>query len=219
MCIRDSVLSPPLGDKTIAGSQYRPPTCMQTLPQIYLILACWCCSEHPPAPLDSPRASRAILPPLPSGLRFVIRACKTTVTSHQSACPVLILRSTFITREGVQPSPPPLVHGRSPLPPLCRIQRTKMCVRSPVLDAVGCRIPYTTLTITPHTGGAVFRARLLDNQEGANTERYVLGKLSARWFQTPTFLAPTLFLLVEISTMENRPRGGGDNVIIHRRIR
>ena len=105
-------VSPPLGDKTIAGSQYRPPTCMQTLPQIYLILACWCCSEHPPAPLDSPRASRAIFPPLPSGLRFVIRACKTTVTSHQSACPVLILRSTFITREGVQPSPPPLVHDR-----------------------------------------------------------------------------------------------------------
>ena len=39
------------------------------------------------------------------------------------------------------------------------------------------RLPYTIVCITP-TPGAVFRARLLDNQEGANTERYVFGKLS-----------------------------------------
>ena len=31
--------------------------------------------------------------------------------------------------------------------------------------------------------GVIFRARLLDNQEGAKTERYVFGKLSARCFQ------------------------------------
>ena len=34
-----------------------------------------------------------------------------------------------------------------------------------------------------HPSGVVFQARLLDNQEGANTERYVFGKLSARCFQ------------------------------------
>ena len=59
-----------------------------------------------------------------------------------------------------------------------------------------------------HTPGAVFQARLLDNQEGANTERNVLGKLSERcsqrrpswhlWHYTPA---------VEISSMENRLTG------------
>ena len=34
-----------------------------------------------------------------------------------------------------------------------------------------------------HPAGAVFQARLLCNQEGANTERYVFGKLSARCFR------------------------------------
>ena len=37
-----------------------------------------------------------------------------------------------------------------------------------------------------NTPGAVFHARLLDSQEGANTERYVFGKLSARRFQRRT---------------------------------
>ena len=46
-------------------------------------------------------------------------------------------------------------------------------------------------------------------KRGANTERYVFGKLSARWFQHRFFWhrhssnIPT----VGISTMENRPRG------------
>ena len=35
--------------------------------------------------------------------------------------------------------------------------------------------------------GAVFQARLLDTQEGANTERYVFGKLSAIGFQHRPF--------------------------------
>ena len=38
-----------------------------------------------------------------------------------------------------------------------------------------------------HPLGAVFQGRLLGNQEGANTERYVFGKLSARRFQRRPF--------------------------------
>ena len=38
-----------------------------------------------------------------------------------------------------------------------------------------------------HPTGAVLQARLLDNQEDANTERYVFGKLSARCFQRRLF--------------------------------
>ena len=50
--------------------------------------------------------------------------------------------------------------------------------------------------------GADFQARLLDNQDDANTERCVFGKLSnAVLFGTDTI--PT----AEIPTMENRPRG------------
>ena len=44
---------------------------------------------------------------------------------------------------------------------------------------------YRTRRCLSHTPGAGFQARLLDNQEGANTERYVSGKLSARCFQRP----------------------------------
>ena len=44
--------------------------------------------------------------------------------------------------------------------------------------------PYTTVYITPT---AVFRARLFENQEGADTERYVFGKLLARRFQRRPF--------------------------------
>ena len=44
-----------------------------------------------------------------------------------------------------------------------------------------------------HSPGAVFQSRSLDSQEGANIERYVFGKLSARSFQRlPFFLAPAL---------------------------
>ena len=38
-----------------------------------------------------------------------------------------------------------------------------------------------------HLPEAVFQARLLDNQEGANTERCVFGKLSAICFQRRPF--------------------------------
>ena len=34
--------------------------------------------------------------------------------------------------------------------------------------------------------GAAFQARLLDNQEGTNTERYVFGQLSVKCFQCRT---------------------------------
>ena len=44
-------------------------------------------------------------------------------------------------------------------------------------------MPYTTVHVYHTPLEAVFQARLLDNQEGANTERYVVGKLSARCFQ------------------------------------
>ena len=59
-------------------------------------------------------------------------------------------------------------------------------------DIVVClSLRYTTVCycvyhiITPP--GAVFQARLLVNQEGANAERYVFGKLSARRFQRRPF--------------------------------
>ena len=41
-------------------------------------------------------------------------------------------------------------------------------------------IPYATVYYTTPPPGAIFHARLLDNQEGANTERYTsaFGKLS-----------------------------------------
>ena len=55
--------------------------------------------------------------------------------------------------------------------------------------------------------GAIFQARLLDNQEGANAERHAFGKFSggvsnAELFGTETI--PTT--VVETSTTENRPR-------------
>ena len=57
-------------------------------------------------------------------------------------------------------------------------------------------LPYTPVYHT-HTPGVVFQARLLDSQEGANIERYVLRKLSAGCFQRDADLssAPTLFQL------------------------
>ena len=65
-------------------------------------------------------------------------------------------------------------------------------------------LPYTTVYITlshprgitlshppgitlSHPLGEAFQARLIDNQEGGNTERYVFGKLSARCFQPRPF--------------------------------
>ena len=56
-----------------------------------------------------------------------------------------------------------------------------------------------------HTPGAVFLARLLHNQEDANTERCVFGKFSARWFQRPDLVATGTLPTVEVSTIENRP--------------
>ena len=59
-----------------------------------------------------------------------------------------------------------------------------------------------------HTPGAFFQAPFLDNHEGASTDRFVFGKLLLRCSNADLFLGhrhtiPT----VEISTMENRPRG------------
>ena len=53
-----------------------------------------------------------------------------------------------------------------------------------------------------HTPGAVFQARLLDNQKGANTERYVFGKLSSIYSNADLFgtdAIPT----VDISTVKS----------------
>ena len=58
--------------------------------------------------------------------------------------------------------------------------------------------------------GAFFQDRLLDSQEEANTERYLRLRVTlGEMFHTPTFLAPTLRIpnAVEMSSMENRPRG------------
>ena len=53
-----------------------------------------------------------------------------------------------------------------------------------------------------HTPGAVFQARLLDNQKGANTERYVFGELSSIYSNADLFgtdAIPT----VDISTVKS----------------
>ena len=75
--------------------------------------------------------------------------------------------------------------------------------------------PYRTVYIIPLWGG--FQARLLDNQEGANAERYVFGKLSVRRFQRRPVLAPVLLepLLWRYRPWEVGPGG----VILRRRIR
>ena len=70
---------------------------------------------------------------------------------------------------------------------------------------------------TSHTPRVVFQPRpLLDNQEGANAERCIFGKLSARCFQRRHFWHRHTFPTVEISIAENCPRGGW--CYIHRRI-
>ena len=56
---------------------------------------------------------------------------------------------------------------------------------------------------------AVFHARLLDNQEGAYTERYVFRKLSARCFSTPTFLPPAIFQLLWRDIEHGKSAQGG----------
>ena len=50
-------------------------------------------------------------------------------------------------------------------------------------------------TLPTHPPGAVIQSRLLDNQEGANTEPHVFGKLSARFSQRRPLPAPTLLHL------------------------
>ena len=55
-------------------------------------------------------------------------------------------------------------------------------------------VPYRIQRCMSHTPEAVFQAPLLDNQEGANTERYVrLRKALGETLLTPTFWAPSLF--------------------------
>ena len=59
--------------------------------------------------------------------------------------------------------------------------------------------------------GRFFQARLLDNQVSANTipnDTYVFGKLSARWFQPPSSLAPTPFQLWRYRPWTIGPAGG-----------
>ena len=70
-----------------------------------------------------------------------------------------------------------------------------------------CMTVYIYIT-TSHTPRAVFQARLLDNQV-ASTERYVFGKLSAKCSQRRLCFSSTLLLFppVEMSSMENRPKG------------
>ena len=77
-----------------------------------------------------------------------------------------------------------------------------------------CACSTTSGTIQQYPPGALFRARLLDKQEGANTERYVFGKLLATRFQRRPF-RHRHYSAVKTSTMENRPWGCD----IHRRIR
>ena len=55
--------------------------------------------------------------------------------------------------------------------------------------------------------GAVSQARLLENQECADTERYVFGKLSARCFQHLPVFFTAIIPTLETSTVENRRRG------------
>ena len=69
--------------------------------------------------------------------------------------------------------------------------------------------------ITPAPPGAVFQARLLDNQEGANTERRLrLRKALGEMLPTPTFLTTTLFQVWRYRARKIGP-GGCDP---HRRI-
>ena len=58
-----------------------------------------------------------------------------------------------------------------------------------------------------HTPGAVFQARLLDDQGGATTELCVFGKLSGEMSPTPTFSAAILFKLC--GGIEHRKSTGG----------
>ena len=72
---------------------------------------------------------------------------------------------------------------------------------------------YTAVYVAPPWGS--FQARLLDKQEGADTERCVrLGK-ALDMFATPTFLAPTLF---QLSRYRAWKIGSGVRHI-HRRLR
>ena len=65
-------------------------------------------------------------------------------------------------------------------------------VRSAVPLRTG--IPYRTVCHHTHPAWAVFHARLLDNQEGANTEPYVFGKALGETFRTLIFLAPNTII-------------------------
>ena len=73
-------------------------------------------------------------------------------------------------------------------------------------------VPYRTVYISPP--GALIQARFLKNQEGANTERYVFGKLSARCFQRRPFRDRHYFNCGDIE--HGRSAQGGCDV--HRRI-
>ena len=74
------------------------------------------------------------------------------------------------------------------------------------LDGVGRSNEPCTHTAVFVTWGGFFQARLLDNQEGANTERCVFGNISVRCFLTPaSFGTGTVFQLWRYWPMEISP--------------
>ena len=74
--------------------------------------------------------------------------------------------------------------------------------------------------ISTPPSGAVFEARLRDNQEGAKYQTVRLRKALGEMLpQRRPFLAPILFqLLWRCTTMENRPRGCDTHIHMHRRM-
>ena len=74
---------------------------------------------------------------------------------------------------------------------------------------------FTTVYITPPPG-PFSKPELLDNQEGANTERYAFGKLSVIYIPTPTFSAPKDNIpTVVIPSTENRHKGGVIYIVVY----
>lgn len=83
-----------------------------------------------------------------------------------------------------------------------------------LVGVLTCGLPYTWYDggVYHTLLGRFSKTRLLDNGKGANTERYVCGKLSARRFPTPTFFWRRQYDIptVEVSTMKIIGTGGCD---------
>ena len=99
----------------------------------------------------------------------------------------------------------------SDISPTSALARAKPSARAIKSSCVRCSTACDGVFHTPL--GRFFEARLLNNQESANSERCVLGKLSARSLhRRPFWHRHYLFqLLWRYRPMENRP--------IHRRVR